>query len=166
MEAPQASKVAEDVAIFLEELECHRDQQGELRALFYAALRFAIRRNAPHGVFDEIIKAAISHRSLQSSCLVVVEKSSEEVQWGLRQAVVSSGDTMDAIEIAAKMRIPLTREEIVLLGSHLGQSREPLSSARNLLGYAERQKLPELDLRRLRTQIAEVERAHVGNSSG
>ena len=98
--------------------------------------------------------------------MVVVEKSSEEVQWGLRQAVVSSGDTMDAIEIAAKMRIPLTREEIVLLGSHLGQSREPLSSARNLLGYAERQKLPELDLRRLRTQIAEVERAHVGNSSG
>lgn len=160
MEASRAETVVEDVAIFPEEMECHRDKPNELRALFYAALHYAIRKNVGVAAFDKIIMTSISHRSLQSDCLVIAGNVSDAVKIGLRRALVNSGTTMDAIEIAATMRMPLTREEIVLLGNNLGRSHEPLSSAKNLLDYARQQSLPELDMRRLATQVAEIERTH------
>lgn len=165
MELQKLSSIAEDVVLVLETCEKYRGKPAELRALFDTALRFVLGgEDTPTDAYDKIIELSIGHASLQSPCLMVVDKASLPMRRLLRHALVTSGRTMDAFQIAAMMEMPLTREEIVLLGSN----PEPLvqhmlSPTKELLDYAERQQLPELDLQRLRTQVAKVERAYAKN---
>ncbi len=158
MEETKASTVAEDATLFLEHLERHRDEPQVLRALFDAARNFVIAKMGGREAYDRIILSALAHASLYGSCMVISAAASRPVQERLRQALVASGRTMEAVEIAATMRLPLNREEIVCLGNSLARSDDPLSSAKNLLDYAKQQQLPELDMRRLFAQAAEVVR--------
>ena len=158
MDAQRRAAALEDVRQLVGLWGRFRDDPRALKALFDAAMHFAVLKLAPLKAYDFMVYEAIEHPALWSKSLTIVGNAERDTQQRLRARLVDAGEVADAIQLAGQMEEPLSRDEIVRMGNALSSnSRAPLTSIDALIAYAEGNNFSEIDRKRLKKTLCRLD---------